>query len=189
MLVCQSVPWEPGHTPVLPGLNIFKYPLIAFYSQAATQTTPLFALYTRLEDLKCFLPLHLQNLKRQLDCADRDEQVSNRCQFSLNEQQSGDSWMYPYQRTPMGKFLYKPYSSWVFMGFFIPKNPKVEHNIYHGYIVRGTPNLSFETRWGVLRTNQSTNFKTFNRRSFESPSRKKLLKNRCVDLCLDVPRS
>ena len=34
----------------------------------------------------------------------------------------------------------KPYSTWVFMGFFIPKNPKVEHNKYHGYTVRGTPN-------------------------------------------------
>ena len=28
----------------------------------------------------------------------------------------------------------------VFMGFFIPKNPKVEHNKYHGYTARGTPN-------------------------------------------------
>ena len=26
----------------------------------------------------------------------------------------------------------KPYSSWEFKGFFIPKNPKVEHNKYHG---------------------------------------------------------
>ena len=33
--------------------------------------------------------------------------------------ESGDSWMYPYQLTPMGnpwKSLNKPYSSWVFMG-------------------------------------------------------------------------
>ena len=29
---------------------------------------------------------------------------------------------------------------WVFMGFFIPKNPGREHNKYHGYIARGTPN-------------------------------------------------
>ena len=33
-----------------------------------------------------------------------------------------------------GKSLYKPYSSWVFMGFFIPKNPKVEHN-FHTMVV------------------------------------------------------
>ena len=41
--------------------------------------------------------------------------------------------MYPY-----GKSLFKPYITWVFMGYFIPKNPKVEHN--HGYTVWGTPN-------------------------------------------------
>ena len=52
---------------------------------------------------------------------------------------SGDSCMYPYQRTPMGN----PYiSPWVFMG----SNPQeslenTEHNRYHGYTyVRGTPN-------------------------------------------------
>ena len=37
---------------------------------------------------------------------------------------SGGSWMYPgSQRTPMGKSLYKPYITWVFMGFLIPKTP------------------------------------------------------------------
>ena len=34
---------------------------------------------------------------------------------------------------------YRPYITWVFMGYFIPKNPKVEHNKYDGYTVRGTP--------------------------------------------------
>ncbi len=34
---------------------------------------------------------------------------------------------------------YKPYSSWVFMGKLSPRIPK-EHNKYHGYTVRGTPN-------------------------------------------------
>ena len=34
---------------------------------------------------------------------------------------SGDSWMYPYQRTPMGNPYISPiypYSSWVFMGYY-----------------------------------------------------------------------
>ncbi len=46
----------------------------------------------------------------------------------------------PLPTYPHGKSLYTPYITWVFMGYFIPKNPKVEHNKYHGYIVRGTPN-------------------------------------------------
>ena len=46
--------------------------------------------------------------------------------------------MYPYQRTPMGN----PYIAlcsgylWVIIPFGIPR----EHNKYHGYTVRGTPN-------------------------------------------------
>ena len=42
---------------------------------------------------------------------------------------SGDSWMYPYQRTPIGGHL------WI----IIPKNPR-EHNKYQGYTARDTPN-------------------------------------------------
>ena len=41
---------------------------------------------------------------------------------------SGDSWMYPYQRTPMGN----PYISPITRGYLwaiIPKNPKVEHQL------------------------------------------------------------
>ena len=33
---------------------------------------------------------------------------------------------------PYGKSRYKPYITWVFMGDFIPKHPKVEHNKHHG---------------------------------------------------------
>ena len=46
-----------------------------------------------------------------------------------------DSWMYPYQRTPMGN----PYR--------IPR----EHNKYHGYTVRGTPDCPLKL---VQRNNQ-----------------------------------
>ena len=53
---------------------------------------------------------------------------------------SGDSWMYPHQRTP----IWNPYRSPISRGYLwniIPKNPKVEHNKYHGaHTVRGTPN-------------------------------------------------
>ena len=41
---------------------------------------------------------------------------------------SGDSWIYPYQRTPMGN----PYISPISRGYLwikIPKNPKVEHQL------------------------------------------------------------
>ena len=47
--------------------------------------------------------------------------------------------MYPYQRTPMGNPYVSPKNSWVFMGKLSPRNPR-EHNKYHGYTVRGTPN-------------------------------------------------
>ena len=42
--------------------------------------------------------------------------------------------MYPYQRTPMGN----PYIVGIY-GLWSPRIPK-EHNKYHGYTVRGTPN-------------------------------------------------
>ena len=50
---------------------------------------------------------------------------------------SGDSWMYPYQRTPMGN----PYISHI-VGIYGLQSPKIprEHNKYHGYTVRGTSN-------------------------------------------------
>ena len=48
--------------------------------------------------------------------------------------------MYPGPNVPRhGKSLYKPYSSWVFMGKLSPRIPR-ENNKYHGYTVRGTPN-------------------------------------------------
>ena len=53
-------------------------------------------------------------------------------------QGSGDSWMYPYQRTPMGN-LYIPIS-WVFMGYY-PQESLYKPYKYHGYTVRGTPVL------------------------------------------------
>ena len=42
--------------------------------------------------------------------------------------------MYPDpKRTPPWEIPnYNPYITWVFIGFFIPKNPKVEHDKYHG---------------------------------------------------------
>ena len=52
---------------------------------------------------------------------------------------SGDGWMYPYQRTPMGNPYISPIARgylWVIIPFGIPR----EHNKYHGYTVRGTPN-------------------------------------------------
>ncbi len=36
----------------------------------------------------------------------------------------GDSWMYPYQRTPM-ESLYKPYITWVFMGKSGKLSPRI----------------------------------------------------------------
>ena len=41
--------------------------------------------------------------------------------FLEGNKQSGDSWMYPYQCTPMGNPYISPiypYSSWVFMGYY-----------------------------------------------------------------------
>ena len=45
---------------------------------------------------------------------------ANRCHLPLlipwtKCLESGDSWMYPYQRTPMGNPYIKPYITWVFM--------------------------------------------------------------------------
>ena len=61
-------------------------------------------------------------------------------------QQSGDSWMYPYQRTPSskyGKSLYKPYITRVFMGKLSPRIPRL--NTINPMVVhvreRGTPVL------------------------------------------------
>ena len=48
---------------------------------------------------------------------------------------SGDSWMYPYHRTPMGN----PYIS-----------PR-EHSKYHGYTARGTPNCPLNVEMELLR--------------------------------------
>ena len=45
---------------------------------------------------------------------------------------SGDSWMYPYQRTPTGN----PYIR-VCMGYFIPKNPQRTPAKYHGHVRYG----------------------------------------------------
>ena len=44
---------------------------------------------------------------------------------------SGDSWMYPYQRTPMGH----PYISHIYSGYLwvsYPQESLLEHNKYHG---------------------------------------------------------
>ena len=49
---------------------------------------------------------------------------------------SGDIWMYPYQRTLMGNL--KTYIVGIY-GLYSPRIPR-EHNKYHGYTVRGTPN-------------------------------------------------
>ncbi len=53
----------------------------------------------------------------------------------------------PIPTYPYGKSLYKPYivSIYGYLWVIIPKNPKVEHNKYHGYTARATPNcpLSF----------------------------------------------
>ena len=48
---------------------------------------------------------------------------------------SGDSWMYPYQRTLS---LYKP--SIVDIYGYNPQESLGEHNKYHGHTVKGTPN-------------------------------------------------
>ena len=45
---------------------------------------------------------------------------------------SGDSGMWPYQRTPMGNPHISPIARGYLWVFVIPKNPKVEHNKYHG---------------------------------------------------------
>ena len=47
-----------------------------------------------------------------------------------------------------GKSLYyKPYITWVFMGKLSPRIPR-EHNKYHGYTVRGTPNYPLRCWFG-----------------------------------------
>ena len=48
---------------------------------------------------------------------------------------SGDSWMYPYHRTPMGNPCISPR----------------EHNKYHGYTARGTPNCPLNVEMELLR--------------------------------------
>ena len=48
---------------------------------------------------------------------------------------SGDSWMYPYQRTPMGNPYISPiypYSSWVFMGYYPQESLYFPPYKYHG---------------------------------------------------------
>ena len=50
---------------------------------------------------------------------------------------SGDSWMYPYQRTPMGNPYISP-TYCVLMGHN-PQESLKNHNKYNGRIVRGTP--------------------------------------------------
>ncbi len=55
------------------------------------------------------------------------------------QSESRDNEVYPDPNVPRhGKSLYKPYSSWVFMGKLSPRIPR-EHNKYQGYTVRGTP--------------------------------------------------
>ena len=65
---------------------------------------------------------------------------------------SGDSWMYPDPNVPRhGKSLYKPYKVG-YLNVIIPKNPKVEHNNYHGahtYVngVPTRPNVPWKVRF------------------------------------------
>ena len=49
--------------------------------------------------------------------------------------------MYPYQRTPMGNPYISPIYPYILgvYGLLSPRIPR-EHNKYHGYTVRGTPN-------------------------------------------------
>ena len=54
-----------------------------------------------------------------------------RCEEQKTIVHSGDSGMYPYQRTPMGNPYIRPIK-------LSPRIPR-EHNKYHGYTVRGTP--------------------------------------------------
>ena len=55
-------------------------------------------------------------------------------------QVSGDSWMYPDQRTTMGNPYISLYSGCLWV--IIPKNPYIFAHKYHGYTyVRGTPVL------------------------------------------------
>ena len=55
--------------------------------------------------------------------------------------QSGDSWMYPYQRTPMGNPYISPIYPYIvgFMGYY-PQESLYKPYKYHGYTVRGTSN-------------------------------------------------
>ena len=46
-----------------------------------------------------------------------------------SQQRSGDSGMYPYQRTPMGNPYIRPISRGYLWVPVIPKNPKVEHQL------------------------------------------------------------
>ena len=48
------------------------------------------------------------------------------------------------QRTP-NREIPMPYNTWVFMGKLSPRIPR-EHNEYHGYTVRGTPNCPLKQK-------------------------------------------
>ena len=55
---------------------------------------------------------------------------------------------------PKYPVMENPYISPIARGYLwlvIPKNPKVEHNKYHGYTVRGTPNCPLKE--GITRQN------------------------------------
>ena len=56
---------------------------------------------------------------------------------------SGDSWMYPYQRTPMGNPYISPIYPYIVgvYGLLSPRIPIFSPYKYHGYTVRGTPVL------------------------------------------------
>ena len=93
--------------------------------------SPLYVLFFNVNNHKPYIQLlyiyiHFRYLKCLVTYSDR---------YTY----SGDSWMYPYQRTAMGN----PYRSPIYTGYLwviIPRIPR-EHNEYHGYSVRGTPIL------------------------------------------------
>ena len=81
----------------------------------------------------------------------RDGQAKSHIKSSCLPLQSGDSWMYPYQRTPMGNPYISPIYPYIVgvYGLLSPTIPR-EHNKHHGYTVRGTPHcplIQQESRW------------------------------------------
>ena len=81
----------------------------------------------------------------------RSQMVQLMKQERLTENLTGDSWMYPYQRTLMGNPYISPiypYNTWVFMGYYPQESLYMPYK-YHGYTVRGTPNcpLIHRKKW------------------------------------------